>query len=94
MFVVEKFFTDIDLREEAYERRKEKWIKDGKIDGYNYRAEGEFRRKFGNSPKDKAITISRKVAFILATAFIVFSMTQIIEVEVQQDNKASQEAKE
>lgn len=94
MFVVERFFTDFDSREEAYEKRMEKWIREGEADGYNYRTKNDFIRKFGDSPKDKAITISRKVAFILACAFTVFAMTQLISVEVQENNNQSQEVKE
>lgn len=94
MFVVEKFFTDFDSREEAYEKRMAKWIEAGKIDGYNYRSEGEFRLKFGVSPKTKAYTIAKHVLIVVFFVFIFFAMTQLITVEVQQDNKASQEAKE
>ena len=93
MFVVEKLFADFDSREEAYEKRMAKWIEAGKIDGYNYRSEGEFRRKFGVSPKTKAYMIAKHVLIVVFSAFMVFAMTQLVTVEVQEDNKSSQEVK-
>lgn len=92
MFVVEKLFADFDSREEAYEKRMAKWIEAGKIDGYNYRSEGEFRRKFGVSPKDRAYAVARNALIVVFSAFVVLAMTQLITVEVQ-DNKSSQEVK-
>lgn len=93
MFVVEKFFADFDSREEAYEKRMAKWIEDGKISGYNYRSEVGYRRDFGASPKTKAYTIAKHVLIVVFSAFMVFAMAQLITVEVQEDNKSSQEVK-
>lgn len=87
MFVVEKFFGDLDAHDEEYQRRAQKWVDEGADkEGYNYRSLSDYKRQYGDSPRTRAYQIAHKVLIGLAILATVFLMTKYISVSVEEDN--------
>lgn len=95
MFVVEKFFGDFDAHEEAYQRRAQKWVDDGvDKEGYNYRSLSDYKRQYGDSPRNTAYQIAHKVVIGVAIILTIFLMTKFISVSVEEENKTTNQTQE
>lgn len=92
MFIVEKIANDFDSREELYTKRMNKWIAEGERDGYNYRDENGYIRKFGNSPKTRLKNTLKNVGLALVIGVFFALMTTYVTISVV-DNNTTQEVK-
>lgn len=92
MFIVEKIANDFDSREELYNKKVDKWIAEGERDGYNYRDENGYSRKFGNSPKTKLKSTLKNAGLALAVSVFFALMMTYVTISVV-DNNTTQEVK-
>ena len=92
MFIVEKLVNDFDSRQELYTKRMDKWVAEGERDGYNYRNENSYIRKFGNSPKTRLNNTLKSVGLALAVGVFFALMVTYVTISIV-DNNTTQEVK-